>query len=65
MAYNGKDPETGEELWDGCRDIHINKFELGSNYTSCVESFNCGTNTFAKKWKNLIFKQMFLIFSKI
>lgn len=61
LAYNGKDPETKEDRWDGCRDIHINKFELGSDYTSCIESFNCGTNNFAKKfyffkflYKNLV-----------
>lgn len=36
--------------WDGTRDLHIGKWELGMDYTSVVESFNVGTNTFAKKY---------------
>uniref|UniRef100_A0A914C3W8 Lysophospholipid acyltransferase 5 n=1 Tax=Acrobeloides nanus TaxID=290746 RepID=A0A914C3W8_9BILA len=47
LAYNGKD-ENGEDRWDGTRDLHILKFELGHNYQSVIDSFNCGTNTFAK-----------------
>jgi len=54
LAYNGKD-EDGEERWDGVRDLHIVKFELGSDFQSVIESFNCGTNTFAK---NHIFRRL-------
>lgn len=54
LAYNGKD-SSGNDLWDGVRDIHIIKFELGSDYSSVIESFNCGTNTFTK---NHIFKRL-------
>ncbi|KAI6194140.1 Lysophospholipid acyltransferase 5 [Aphelenchoides besseyi] len=54
LAYNGKN-EIGEDRWDGVRDIHIIKFELGSDFSSVIESFNCGTNTFAK---NHIFKRL-------
>lgn len=48
LAYNGKN-SLGEDRWDGVRDIHIIKFELGGDFQSVIESFNCGTNTFAKK----------------
>lgn len=48
LAYNGKN-ELGEDRWDGVRNLHIIKWELGYDYQSCVESFNCGTNDFAKK----------------
>ncbi|KAI3415366.1 hypothetical protein GPALN_004978 [Globodera pallida] len=54
IAYNGTD-ENGDDRWDGVRDIHIVKFELGSDYQSVIDSFNCGTNNFAK---NHIFKRL-------
>jgi lysophospholipid acyltransferase 5 len=54
LGYNGKD-EKGEDQWDGVRDLNILKWELGSDYQSVVESFNCGTNAFAK---NHIFKRL-------
>ncbi|KAK6731048.1 hypothetical protein RB195_007485 [Necator americanus] len=47
LGYNGKD-ENGEDRWDGARDIHVWKWETGHDFTSLVQSFNCGTNTFAK-----------------
>ncbi|KHJ85201.1 MBOAT family protein [Oesophagostomum dentatum] len=47
LGYNGKD-EKGEDRWDGARDIHVWKWETGHDFTSCVQSFNCGTNTWAK-----------------
>ena len=51
IAYNGKNA-LGEDRWDGVRDLHIVKFELGGDFQSVIESFNCGTNTFAKKYVN-------------
>jgi len=54
LGYNGKN-DKGEDQWDGVRDLHIFKWELGSDYQSVIESFNCGTNTFAK---NHIFKRL-------
>ncbi|KAI1713084.1 MBOAT, membrane-bound o-acyltransferase family domain-containing protein [Ditylenchus destructor] len=54
LSYNGKD-STGEDKWDGIRDIHIGKFELGSDFQSVIESFNCGTNAFAK---NHVFRRL-------
>lgn len=54
LGYNGKN-EKGEDQWDGVRDLNIAKFELGSDSNSVVESFNCGTNAFAK---NHIFKRL-------
>ncbi|CCD71669.1 Lysophospholipid acyltransferase 5 [Caenorhabditis elegans] len=47
LGHNGKDAE-GNDRWDGVRDLHIIKWETGHDYNSVVESFNCGTNTFAK-----------------
>ncbi|KAF8362046.1 mboa-6 [Pristionchus pacificus] len=61
ISYNGKD-ENGEDKWDGTRDLHIGKWELGMDYTSVVESFNVGTNTFAK---NHLFRRMRWMNSKM
>ena len=47
LGYNGKN-EKGKDIWDGVRQPHLIKCELGSNYQSVVESFNCGTNTISK-----------------
>jgi lysophospholipid acyltransferase 5 len=54
LSFNGQG-QNGEDQWDGVRDLHINKFELGSDFQSVIESFNCGTNTFAK---NHIFRRL-------
>ncbi len=48
IAYNGRDA-TGNDRWDGVRDLHILRFEFGYDFQSVIESFNVGTNTFAKK----------------
>ncbi|VDK62618.1 unnamed protein product [Cylicostephanus goldi] len=47
LGYNGKD-QKGRDRWDGVRDIHVLKWELGKDFTDCIQSFNCGTNTWAK-----------------
>lgn len=62
MGYNGKNLD-GEERWDGVRDIHINKFELGTDFTSIIESFNCGTNAFAKKFVLFLFNNLVFDFN--
>ncbi|KAL3079598.1 hypothetical protein niasHT_037160 [Heterodera trifolii] len=61
IAYNGKDG-NGDDRWDGVRDIHIIKFELGSDYQSVIDSFNCGTNNFAK---NHLFKRFKWVGNKL
>lgn len=48
IAYNGKDSK-GNDRWDGVRDVHIMKWEFGLDFQSVIDSFNVGTNTFAKK----------------
>ncbi|EFP02568.1 hypothetical protein CRE_02436 [Caenorhabditis remanei] len=53
----GFDPRSAIHIavrdgWDGVRDLHIIKWETGHDYNSVVESFNCGTNTFAKKHRS-------------
>lgn len=48
IAYNGKDSK-GNDRWDGVRDVHIIKWEFGLDFQSVIDSFNVGTNTFAKK----------------
>ncbi|TMS35380.1 hypothetical protein L596_002795 [Steinernema carpocapsae] len=53
IGYNGQ--KNGEDQWDAVRDLRITGWELGSDFTSCVESFNVGTNTFAK---NHIFRRL-------
>lgn len=48
IAYNGKD-KKGVDQWDGVRDVHILRYELGTDFQSVIDSFNVGTNRFAKK----------------
>jgi lysophospholipid acyltransferase 5 len=60
LAYNGKEPD-GTERWDAVRDVHIIKFETGSDFQSVIESFNCGTNNFVKRH---IFKRLKWLGSK-
>lgn len=48
IAYNGKDAR-GEDRWDGVRDVHLLGWEFGLDFQSAIDSFNVGTNTFAKK----------------
>ncbi|VDO55066.1 unnamed protein product, partial [Onchocerca flexuosa] len=47
IAYNGKDLK-GNDRWDGVRDVHIKRWEFGLDFQSVIDSFNVGTNTFAK-----------------
>lgn len=47
IAYNGKDAR-GEDRWDGVRDVHLLGWEFGLDFQSAIDSFNVGTNTFAK-----------------
>ncbi|VDM43947.1 unnamed protein product [Toxocara canis] len=54
IGYNGKD-ENGADRWDGVRDVHILGYEFGMDFQSVIDSFNVGTNTFAK---NHIFKRL-------
>ncbi|KAK5980139.1 hypothetical protein GCK32_018942, partial [Trichostrongylus colubriformis] len=54
LGYNGKDSK-GEDRWDGVRDIDVWKWEVGYDFTSCVQSFNRGTNTWVK---NNIFRRL-------
>ncbi|VDK67603.1 unnamed protein product [Litomosoides sigmodontis] len=49
IAYNGKDSK-GNDRWDGVRDVHIIKWEFGLDFQSAIESFNVGTNAFAKNY---------------
>jgi hypothetical protein len=49
LGYNGSD-ENGDDKWNGVRDLHILQWEFGYDFQSVIESFNVGTNTFAKKY---------------
>lgn len=48
IAYNGKN-DRKEDLWDGVRYVHLWNYEFGLDFQSVIDSFNVGTNTFAKK----------------
>lgn len=54
IAYNGKD-KNGNERWDGVRDVHLLRYEFGLDFQSVIDSFNVGTNRFAK---NYIFRRL-------
>uniref|UniRef100_A0A1I8BKA9 Lysophospholipid acyltransferase 5 n=1 Tax=Meloidogyne hapla TaxID=6305 RepID=A0A1I8BKA9_MELHA len=49
ISYNGKD-FNGDDKWNGTRNINVIKWELGSDFQSVIDSFNCSTNEFAKKF---------------
>ncbi|KAJ1368502.1 Lysophospholipid acyltransferase 5, variant 2 [Parelaphostrongylus tenuis] len=60
IGYNGKDKE-GNDRWDGVRDVHIWQWETGHDFSSAIQSFNCGTNNFVK---NYIFRRLRWLGSK-
>ncbi|KJH41438.1 MBOAT family protein [Dictyocaulus viviparus] len=60
IGYNGKD-EEGNDRWDGVRDVHIWLWETGHDFSSAIQSFNCGTNAFAK---NHVFRRLRWLGSK-
>ena len=45
LTYNGKD-ENGNDLWDGCANILISKYEAADLCNNYIECFNVNTN----KW---------------
>jgi len=48
LTYNGKD-ENGNELWDGCANIHIRQYESASSCHELIQSFNVNTNKWMAK----------------
>ncbi|KAK5965323.1 Lysophospholipid acyltransferase 5 [Trichostrongylus colubriformis] len=60
LGYNGKD-EQGKDRWDGVRDVQVWLWEMGHDFSSAIQSFNVGTNTFAK---NHIFRRLRWLNSK-
>ncbi|VDP42864.1 unnamed protein product [Soboliphyme baturini] len=54
IAHN-LDPKTGEQLWDGVRNIRLTKFEFCASFQSMIESFNYNTNQWAAKY---VFKKL-------
>uniref|UniRef100_A0A0K0FR60 Lysophospholipid acyltransferase 5 n=1 Tax=Strongyloides venezuelensis TaxID=75913 RepID=A0A0K0FR60_STRVS len=61
IGYTGKG-EKGNDKWDGCRNISLKGFFFGSDYQSCVESFNINTNNWAK---NHVFKRLRFLGNKL
>ena len=48
LTYNGKD-ENGNNLWDGCANIYIRKYESASSCQQVITSFNVNTNRWMAK----------------
>ncbi len=48
LTYNGED-ENGNNLWDGCRNIYIRKYESASSCQQIILSFNVNTNKWMAK----------------
>ncbi|KAK6041735.1 MBOAT family protein [Cooperia oncophora] len=53
--------KMGNDRWDAVRDVHIWLWEMGHDFSSAIQSFNVGTNTFAK---NHIFRRLRWLNSK-
>ncbi|XP_074654931.1 lysophospholipid acyltransferase 5-like [Tubulanus polymorphus] len=49
LSYNGKD-ENGNDLWDGCANIKIRKYELSISCHDSIASFNINTNIWSGKY---------------
>ncbi|KAK2183141.1 hypothetical protein NP493_318g04061 [Ridgeia piscesae] len=54
LTYHGKD-ENGNELWDGCANIRIRRYERASTMQELIQSFNVNTNRWMSKY---VFKRL-------
>ncbi|KAK2161292.1 hypothetical protein LSH36_119g08038 [Paralvinella palmiformis] len=54
LTYNGKD-ENGNDLWNGCANIHVIAYEKGSTLQDLIKAFNVNTNKWMAKY---IFKRL-------
>ncbi len=48
LTYNGKD-ENGNDLWDGCANIFIRKYESADSTQKIIQAFNVNTNRWMAK----------------
>ena len=48
LTYNGKD-ENGNDLWDGCANIKIIRFETAVTCGQTITAFNVNTNQWMSK----------------
>jgi len=48
LTYNGKD-ENGNDLWNGCANIHVIAYEKGSTLQDLIKAFNVNTNKWMAK----------------
>ncbi|KRY19445.1 Dedicator of cytokinesis protein 6, partial [Trichinella patagoniensis] len=61
LGYN-LDEKSGEQLWDGVRNIRLGRFELSASFQSIIDSFNYNTN----KWAfNYFFKRLKFLGNKM
>lgn len=61
LTYNNKD-ENGNDLWDGCANVKIWKYETGVSFDSAIKSFNVNTNLWASQY---IFKRLKFLGNKL
>lgn len=54
LTYNGKD-ENGNDLWDGCVNISVWKYEMGTTFDDLIKSFNINTNLWVAQY---VFKRL-------
>ena len=49
LTFNGKD-ENGNNLWDGCANIYIRRYESAASCQQIIASFNVNTNKWMAKY---------------
>lgn len=60
LTYNGRD-ENGNELWNGCVNIWVWRYEAATTFEDLIKSFNINTNLWVAQY---VFKRLRFLGSK-
>lgn len=60
LTYNGQD-ENGNDLWNGCVNISVWRYEMATTFDDLIKSFNINTNLWVAQY---VFKRLRFLGSK-
>lgn len=60
LTYNGRD-ENGNDLWNGCMNISVWRYEAATTFDDLIKSFNINTNLWVAQY---VFKRLRFLGSK-
>ncbi|CAG0922016.1 unnamed protein product [Notodromas monacha] len=60
LSFNGQD-ESGNPKWDGCRNIHVVKYETATEFQQMIHCFNTNTNSWVSCY---VFKRLKVLNNK-